>query len=73
MPGGNQISSAETDDDELARREINTELFINWVENGAGDLDEDFFGGFWQVRGRIRRVGGCEVMEKEILNEIIEG
>jgi hypothetical protein len=51
------ISSAETDDGELAGCDLDTALFINEVENGTMDLN-DLLGCFRQDEGRIWSVDG---------------
>lgn len=63
VDGDDVLALAETNDGEVAARELDAVFTVNEVEDGAGDLDEDIFGGG-------RRSGGAAVVGEEIFDEV---
>jgi hypothetical protein len=56
------VSLPETNNGEISNRELEAVLLINKVENGAGNFDEDIFGG-------DRRSGRTGVFREEIFGD----
>lgn len=65
IDGNKALALAKADDGEVAAGELDAAVLVDEVEDGAGDLDEDLFGG-------DRRRGGAGVVREEVFDEVAD-
>lgn len=75
VDGDGVVALVETCDGEVAGSELDAVFSVDEVEDGAGDLEENLFGGFRWGGGRTTGSvggGGGDVVGEEVLDEVVE-